>query len=980
MLRYPWFGSGNRAQCVVAKSAILVGVLFFSSDAPCQLVRLDAARVIHESGTASAPVCGDFNRDGHIDIAYGGRGREEFDVLFGDGRGGFATATFPAAYNPGAALAADFNGDGHLDLAFGHSANSDHDVSVHLGDGVGGFASGANVVGPAKTVFLNCGDFNEDGALDLAAVDETSGRVWIHLGDGAGLFEVGVPIAVGGSPQAIAIADFNADTHLDLAVTVYRNSRVILLIGDGTGGFVAADPLVILGARHVAADDLDRDGNVDLAITTYEHSELRILYGNGDATFIEPNPPIEFESGAFADWVISEDFDTDGHLDLVIGVGLSSYDAIHVLRGDGSRGFSPTQRLPLPGWPSAIRAADFDENGILDLALLRRIDDAIAVVLDSGVATFADYVRTPVGQTYSLATADFNGDGRPDAAVAEFETDSVAIRLNDGSGGWTEAASLPVGDGPVFVASDDFNEDGLADLLVCNHYDSNLTAALGNGDGTFAIVGAFATLFRPTEVAIADVDSDAHLDLLVASADEARIGIHLGDGNGAFDVLGAQILEEPPFGITTADFNADGHVDFAVVQFVRGRAAAYLGDGTGSFQRAGIVPVGTPLRIGTADLDLDGHVDLVATSGIYELVKIGYGDGTGQFPGQQQYSADEAVERMAFGDIDENGFPDIVLGNFGASSITILPSLGVRSFGDAEHYLSGSFPSDVAVVDFDSDGHVDIVACCNNGTPDTLDVYTNLVARQKPEFLPPTPCGLDERVAAFVPLRAQIVAQSRTDAAGDEVTIDTVGTGLPPGAVIDPELPTPPGQPAIASIDWTPRTADLGPHTATFVATGSDGKRASCDLRLEVAPQMHLLFAERKGSERFDAGLGGHVFPTSLASIWRDVTVLPGSTPQIAEAHARFVPASEHLVDLPLRRALNRSAPLVFSVQAVSFDPDHDPIDPERSSNVIEIRRNPDGSITTRELGVADGMQLSVEIIVDAMGGRSFHFPITIDP
>src|SRR5438132_14251386 len=65
-------------------------------------------------------IVGDFNGDGHLDIAavngrYGG-----MDVLLGDGHGNFQapqTSAVGAFVYP--VVVGDFNGDGHLDLADG---------------------------------------------------------------------------------------------------------------------------------------------------------------------------------------------------------------------------------------------------------------------------------------------------------------------------------------------------------------------------------------------------------------------------------------------------------------------------------------------------------------------------------------------------------------------------------------------------------------------------------------------------------------------------------------------------------------------------------------------------------------------------------------------------------------------------------------------------------------------------------------------
>ena len=79
-------------------------------------------------------------------------------------------------------VAGDFNGDGHTDLAEGSSL--DNKVRVLLGDGMGGFA--APIDSPAGTgpADLVTGDFDEDGNLDLAVSSHPG--ITVVVGDGNG--------------------------------------------------------------------------------------------------------------------------------------------------------------------------------------------------------------------------------------------------------------------------------------------------------------------------------------------------------------------------------------------------------------------------------------------------------------------------------------------------------------------------------------------------------------------------------------------------------------------------------------------------------------------------------------------------------------------------------------------------------------------------------------------------------------------------
>src|SRR5215471_6515566 len=61
------------------------------------------------------------------------------------------------------------------------------------------------------------GDFNCDGALDLAVANADSNDVSVLLGYGDGSFQPAQSFAAGDAPHSVAVGDFNGDGKLDLA-------------------------------------------------------------------------------------------------------------------------------------------------------------------------------------------------------------------------------------------------------------------------------------------------------------------------------------------------------------------------------------------------------------------------------------------------------------------------------------------------------------------------------------------------------------------------------------------------------------------------------------------------------------------------------------------------------------------------------------------------------------------------------------------
>lgn len=178
-------------------------------------------------------------------------GPSNFSILLGIGDGTFTpapTSTVQLGSGPLSVAFGDLNGEGNADLV---AANFyDGIVTVLLGNGDRSFQPAVNsliTVGQFPYA-VALGDLNQDGKLDVAALNENSisgnpVSVSVLLGncDSTFIRAQGSPIAVGRSPPpAVAIGEFNADNVPDLAVVNSDSDSVSILLGTGTGVFTPA--------------------------------------------------------------------------------------------------------------------------------------------------------------------------------------------------------------------------------------------------------------------------------------------------------------------------------------------------------------------------------------------------------------------------------------------------------------------------------------------------------------------------------------------------------------------------------------------------------------------------------------------------------------------------------------------------------------------------------------------------------------------
>jgi hypothetical protein len=279
---------------------------------------------------ASNPVSvavGDFNGDGCPEVVvanYAGT----VSILLGNGDGTLQAAQSFAAGSAAAHVAVgDFNGDGHPDLAVTNET-AQGTLSILLGNGDGTFQAPQNYAAGSYPNSVATGDFSRDGVPDIAVTNLTApvtgGAVSILLGKGDGTFQSPQSYATGTNPYSVAVGDFNGDGAPDLAVADYGDNKVNVLLTNGDGTFQAATPYAVgspnvPGSQNIAlaVGDFNADGHLDLAVITLSSATVVLLLGKGDGTFQAAlaNPTvIGFTLSALA----VGDFNGDGHPDLAV--------------------------------------------------------------------------------------------------------------------------------------------------------------------------------------------------------------------------------------------------------------------------------------------------------------------------------------------------------------------------------------------------------------------------------------------------------------------------------------------------------------------------------------------------------------------------------------------------------------------------------------------------------------------------------------
>lgn len=380
--------------------------------------------------------------------------------------------------------------------------------------------------------------------------------------------------------------------------------------------------------------------------------------------------------------------------------------------------------------PYSTVTADFNNDGIPDLAIANYTSDNITVLLGNGDGTFHEAPNSPIMVTFdprSLVVSDFNGDGNADLAMVNSYYSGVAtILLGDGNGTFTEAPNSPIAIGGAFqiiagTVTGDFNGDGIPDLGVTNtdNVESDpgtLTVLLGKGDGTFTqapnspmMVGA-----EPIRLASGDFDRDGNLDLAIANFDGNNVSILRGAGDGTFSAAAVSPIQvgTAPSDIVVDDFNGDGLDDLAVlISNFPGAQPGYiqilLGIGDGTFKAvSATASTGTdPQSLVAGDFNQDSKVDLAALNedGPVSFL-LGAGDGTFSEASTSPIQAGDFPDSAAVGDFNGDGISDIAVTDSGynithvfLSQLTqsaIVSATNISPSGVGTHQVEATYPGD----------------------------------------------------------------------------------------------------------------------------------------------------------------------------------------------------------------------------------------------------------------------------------------------
>lgn len=481
----------------------------------------------------------------------------------------------------------------------------------------------------------------------------------------------------------------------------------------------------------------------------------------------------------------SGDLNGDGLADIVTA---NLDGSVSVLLADGDGGVEDQIVTPAQGLleHSSLRAAvvaDFDADGLLDVAAADIAREGVVVLLGAGDGTLTPFSRADVGPARALATADVDADGAPDLLVASSPADcewfdecfhparestdlcrrfnltrpSLSVLPGKGDGTFGAARNvLEAYDGCLYdVALADVNGNGLFDAVALDYTHRRLLLFAGTGDGTFAPpVHLHATGTGPRAFCLAYLDerlidgdppAGATLDIIVANRNSATLDVFLGQGAFNFESRKAIPAGDAPRDVAAGDLDGDGLVDLVTTNRNAHTISVFQGLGLARFPPLPLeLPTGTsPRNVILADMTGDGALDAAVNNRISGDISVFVGQRgvAGFLVSRSYYHSGLSPVDVVTGDFDEDGFPDVATVSLRSHEVRVRRNSGDGQLDDDRIYEVNYEPSSIVTDDLNGDGHLDLVAACMGLTADsnsrTGGALVVLLGRGDGSFTPP---------------------------------------------------------------------------------------------------------------------------------------------------------------------------------------------------------------------------------------------------
>jgi hypothetical protein len=758
----------------------------------------------HEEAAA-----GDLDGDGKLDFVLASTFGANSVSVFRNTTAGSAVSfagkiDLPVVASPYDVAIGDVDGDGKPDVVAVNSGTGVNVVSVFRNTSTPGnisFATRIDLDGGLGPFSIEIADLDADGKPEIVVTGQYSSSSALSVLKNSSAvgnisFQTPITLANIAGPFTVAVGDLNGDGKPDLVASSAFSNAIIVKRNISTPGvlsFSAQQDYFSTGSypEGVAITDFDGDGKPDVVATNNDGNSVSVLQNTSTTGSISFANHVDYGVGAHPNIVTCGDLDGDGRSDIITANTSESF--VSVLRniiganvapaitsftpGSGVSGttviitgenFNGTTAVKFGGVPAS--SFTINSNTSITAIVAQGVSGDVSVTTSFGTAVHAGFVFngpiinsfTPAigiaGITVTITGTNFTGanavkfGGVPAASFTVTSATRISAVVGNGASG---DVSVTTPNGTAMRAGFSFGAPTI----------TSFTPAVAAVGATVTITGTnFSTIVSDNRVFFGAVkatvvtSSATQLSVVVpAGATYAPITVTTNyltayssqpfstsfSANSkqittaSFAVAGNYGTGGYPRAVYTSDLNDDGKPELITVNGT-GNSVSVLKNlssiGNVSFENKLDLPVGVaPSRIAIGDLDGDGRPDLAVInsgSGNASALSVFRNTSTGgslSFGTRSDISTGRGSYDVAIGDINGDGKPDIVVtsGNSGFFSIFQNTTVGTTiSFAPKQDFTLLLHPDALVVADFDKDGRTDIVT--SNFSDDNVSVYRNI--------------------------------------------------------------------------------------------------------------------------------------------------------------------------------------------------------------------------------------------------------------
>lgn len=448
-------------------------------------------------------------------------------------------------------------------------------------------------------------------------------------------------------------------------------------------------------------------------------------------------------------------------------------------------------------------AQDMDMDGKPDVLSMRNGGGLTVArnISSPGVLNFVAHNFALGGN--SITVADFDGDGKRDVGYPG----GVSRNTSTGPGNINFAGAVGAGPGGYQTCAGDFNNDGKVDVAVENSGYIYVTLNISTGPGNIAFSHTANVAYVGTTctgMQAADVDGDGKTDILATQGNYNRA---LTLRNITTPGSTTSSFESPeywstngnyPYRCQIADFNKDGKIDLTTCNYNNvTNTAIFINQSTvGNIHFANTINLPAPVnnyRIGVGDVNGDGYPDIVVKSlgvnvfSVYPNTTTNPSNVT--FGTRYDYSSSTQAEvsGIVIGDLDGDYVPDIATSGISSNNI--------RFHRNTSSQVDNQAPTAICkniTVALSPSGNVTVTAAMiDNGSGDACGIGSLQID------------GAASKTFTCADIGANNVTLTVTDIAGNQSTCVATVTVAPAAIIVA-------GQTTVCQGQSIPMSANLG--------------------------------------------------------------------------------------------------------------------------------------------------------------------------